>query len=86
MAVIADLMQSYDQSTVNDYTIAEGIHIISPTDTPLQLLLPKIQVGSAKAEWIEDELTGQRTTLAAAVTSTTATEITIASGEYSPDP
>ena len=81
MAVITDLMQSYDQSTVNDYTIAEGIHMISPTDTPLQLLLPKVQVGSAKAEWIEDELTGQATTLAATVASTTETEITAASGD-----
>jgi hypothetical protein len=81
MAVISDLMQSYDQSSVNDYTIAEGIHMISPTDTPLQLLLPKVQVGSVKAEWIEDELTGQVTTLAAAVTGTTETEITVASGD-----
>lgn len=81
MAAITDLMQSYDQSTVNDYTIAEGIHIISPTDTPLQLLLPKVQVGSAKAEWLEDELTGQTTTLAATVANTTDTEITVASGD-----
>jgi hypothetical protein len=75
------LMQSYDQSTVNDVTIAEGIHMISPTDTPLQLLLPKVQVGSVKAEWIEDELTGQTTTLAATIASTTATQATVASGD-----
>jgi len=81
MAVITDLMQSYDQSGVNDYTIAEGIHLISPTDTPLQLMLPKVQVGSVKYEWIEDELTGQISTLAAAVSSTTATTVTVASGD-----
>ena len=81
MAVITDLMQSYDQSSANDCTIAEGVHMISPTDTPLQLMLPKIQVGSAKYEWIEDELTGQVTTLAATVANTTATTVTVASGD-----
>ncbi|MFC1714857.1 DUF5309 family protein [Candidatus Poribacteria bacterium] len=81
MAIVTDLMQSYDQSNVNDYTIAEGIHMISPTDTPLQLMLPKVQVGSAKNEWIEDELTAQTTTLAAAISTTTATSATIASGD-----
>jgi len=81
MSIITDLMQSYDQSGVNDYTIAEGVHMISPTDTPLQLLLPKIQVGSVKDEWIEDELTGQKTTLAAAIADTSTTEITVVSGD-----
>ncbi len=81
MAIITDLMQSYDQSGVNDYTIAEGVHMISPTDTPLQLLLPKTQVGSVQDEWIEDELTGQKSALAAAVANTTVTEITVASGD-----
>ena len=81
MAIVTDLMQSYDQSNVNDYTVAEGIHLVSPTDTPLQLMLPKIQVGSAKNEWIEDELTAQTTTLAAAISSTSATQLTVASGD-----
>jgi hypothetical protein len=81
MAVITDLMQSYDQSTVIDYTIAEGIHMISPTDTPLQLLLPKVQTGSVKAEWIEDELAGLVTTLASAIGDTATTQITIVSGD-----
>lgn len=80
MAVITDLMQTYDQSIANDYTIAEGIHMISPTDTPLQLLIPKLQVEAVKAEWIEDELTGQTTTLAAAIGDTISTQITVASG------
>lgn len=81
MAVVTDLMQSYDQSGVNDYTIAEGVHLISPTDTPLQLMLPKVQVGSVKDEWIEDELTGQVTTLAATVANTTDTTVTVASSD-----
>jgi hypothetical protein len=81
MSIITDLMQSYDQSGVNDYTIAEGVHMISPTDTPLQLLLPKVQVGSVKDEWIEDELTGQKTTLAAEIADTVTTQITVASGD-----
>ena len=81
MAVIHDLMQSYDQSDAADYQIAEGIHQISPTDTPLQLLFPKIQVGEVKSEWIEDELTGQKSTLSSTVSTTDETEITIATGD-----
>ena len=42
MAVVTDLMQSYDQSGVNDYTIAEGVHLVSPTDTPLCYLKYKL--------------------------------------------
>jgi len=54
MAIITDLMQTYDQSISADIWVAEGIHNLSPSDTPLQLLLPKIQVSETKAEWIED--------------------------------
>jgi len=74
-------MQSYDQSTSADIWVAEGIHMISPTDSPIQLLLPKVQVSETKAEWIEDELTGQASALAATIASTTATSITVASGD-----
>jgi len=81
MAVVTDLMQSYDQSNTNDYTIAEGIHLVSPTDTPLQLMLPKTQVGSAKNEWIEDELTAQTTTLSATIATTSATTASVATGD-----
>lgn len=80
MAVITDLMQTYDQETSADIWVAEGIHMISPADTPLQLLLPKVQVSAVKAEWIEDELTGQMTTLAEGV-DTTSTSIIVASGD-----
>ncbi|MDQ1329690.1 MAG: hypothetical protein QG641_2982, partial [Candidatus Poribacteria bacterium] len=52
-----------------------------PSDTPLQLLLPKIQVGETMAEWIEAELTPQITALAAAISTTTGTSITVASGD-----
>lgn len=81
MAVVTDLMQSYDQSNANDYTIAEGIHLVSPTDTPLQLMLPKTQVGSAKNEWIEDELTAQTSTLSATIATTSATTASVAAGD-----
>lgn len=81
MAVIHDLIQTYDQSTALDYQIAEGIHMISPTDTPLQLIFPKIQVGAVTSEWIEDELTGHTTTLAATISTTNAATITIATGD-----
>jgi hypothetical protein len=63
MAVVTELMQSYDMATTADIFVAEGIHTISPSDTPLQLLLPKIQVSAILAEWIEDELGSLVTTL-----------------------
>jgi len=81
MAVITELMQTYDQSVTADIWVAEGIHSISPSDTPLQLLLPKVQVSEIKAEWIEDELIPQKSSLAAAITSTTATSITLVAGD-----
>jgi hypothetical protein len=81
MALITELMQTYDQSASADIWVAEGIHTISPSDTTLQLLLPKVQVSETKAEWIEDELTIQKSSLAATVSSTTGTSITIASGD-----
>jgi len=77
---ILDIMQSYDQSTANDYNIAEGVHQISPVDSPLQLILPKVQVGAVKAEWIEDELVAQKTTLGATVAATDSATITVAAG------
>ena len=80
MAVVTDLMQSYDQSAVADIEVAEGIHMISPTDTPLQLMLPKIQVGEVKSEWIEDQLTSQVTALAEALDNSE-TEVDITSGD-----
>lgn len=73
--------QTYDQSTALDYQIAQGIHQISPTDTPLQLMFPKVQVGATKSEWIEDELTGLTTTLAATLAATDTGTITIAAGD-----
>ncbi|HGE70169.1 TPA: hypothetical protein ENX78_04990, partial [Candidatus Poribacteria bacterium] len=81
MAVITELMQTYDQSVTADIWVAEGIHSISPSDTPLQLLLPKVQVSEIKAEWIEDELIPQKSSLAADITSTTATSITLVAGD-----
>lgn len=81
MAIITDLMQTYDQSTSADIWVAEGIHNISPSDTPLQLLLPKIQVSETKAEWIEDELVAQKSALASTVSSTTGTSISVATGD-----
>lgn len=81
MAVVTDLMQSYDQTDANDYQIAEGIHIISPTDTPLQLLLTKIQVGAVKDEWIEDELESNLSSLGATCSTTDGTTVTVAAGD-----
>lgn len=77
---IVDLTQTYDQSDVNDYSIAMGVHMISPVNSWLQLILPKVQVGAVQREWIQDELLGLITSLATAVNSTLTT-ITITSGD-----
>jgi hypothetical protein len=81
MAVITELMQTYDQSVSADIWVAEGVHSISPSDTPLQLLLPKVQVSETKAEWIEDELIPSKSSLAAALSSTSATSLTLSTGD-----
>jgi len=82
MAQVLDLMQTYDMDTVNDQFVADGVHTISPTDTPLQIMFPKMQIANEKAEWIEQSLTAKTTTLAATATAT-ATELTVASGAAS---
>ena len=69
MAVIIDLAVSYDQSTTNKTWFAEGVHRISPGDTPLQLLLPKQQISSTNPSWDEHSLTSQVAALATAVTA-----------------
>jgi hypothetical protein len=63
MALITELMQSYDMDATAENWVAEGIHSISPSDTPLQLLLPKIQVSAIEASWVEDDLGALTTTL-----------------------
>lgn len=73
MAQITDLAQTYDFNTVNEDFVADGIHSISPTETPLQLILPKMQVSNEKAEWIEQDLTAKVTTIAATYSSQAAT-------------
>lgn len=69
MAVINDLAVSYDQSTTNLTWFAEGVHRISPGDTPLQLLLPKQQITSTDPSWVEHSLTSQVAALATSVTA-----------------
>ena len=61
MAAITDLMQTYDMATTADYSLAEGVHMISPSETPLQLILAKVQVSEIKAEWLEDQLQPDKT-------------------------
>jgi len=80
MAIITDLMQSYDMAATADIFIAEGIHNISPSDTPLQLLLPKIQVSSVLAEWIEDALPATTAVLNESGFDDTETDMTVVDG------
>lgn len=65
MPQIHDLMQSYDMATVNEDFIADGIHTISPTETPLQIMLPKMPVSAVDPQWIEQSLTAKIATLSA---------------------
>lgn len=80
MAQITDLMQSYDMDTVNERFIADGVHSISPVDTPIQLMLPKMPVTAIKAEWVEQEMTAKSTTLGATCAASDAT-LTLAAGD-----
>jgi len=81
MAIITELMQTYDQSTSADIWVAEGIHSISPSDTPLQILFPKVQLGEVLAEWIEDELTASQSHLASTLASTDGTTANVHAGD-----
>lgn len=81
MAVVTDLLQTYDQSDTNDYSIAMGVHTAETIDTTLQRLLAKVQVGAIKQEWIEDDLISNRSALSATVANTTVTTIAITAGD-----
>jgi hypothetical protein len=81
MAIITELMQTYGQAAGNDIWVAEGIHSISPSDTPLQLLLPKIQVSEIKVEWIEDQLIASRTHLESTCEATDTNHIHVHTGD-----
>lgn len=81
MAVVHDLMMSYDQSDSAAEVVAEGIHMISPTDTPLQLMLPKIQVGGVQPEWVEDQLMAQVTALSSTLSTTDGTTLNVTTGD-----
>lgn len=56
------------------------VHTISPTETPLQIMLPKMQVFATEAKWVEQELTAKTCTLGAAYTASDAT-MTLGSGD-----
>lgn len=80
MAQITDLMQSYDMSTINETFIADGVHSISPTETPLQLALAKMQVDAVDPQWVEQDLTPKTCTLGATYSASDAT-MTLGSGD-----
>lgn len=56
----------------------EAIHILRPTDVPLQQWLPSGSTNSIKVEWLEEDLTPQEVTITAAVTGTNPWTITVA--------
>lgn len=84
MAVIYDLMTHYDQSTTNLTWYAPGVHMMSPADTPLQLLLPKIQTFSTDPSWDEDTLTSQVSALSTSVTAGAVTLLVIGASSRIP--
>ena len=77
---IVDLTQTYDQSDTNDLSVAPGVHMISPVETILQNVLRKMPVTAIKNEWIEDEVVSNISALAATISDTTDTTITVTSG------
>ncbi|MFH1741096.1 MAG: DUF5309 family protein [bacterium] len=81
MANIIDLMQTYDQSDTNDYSIADGIHSISPVESLFQRMLPKVPASAIKHEWIEDALIERRSTTAATIANTTDVTFDVAAGD-----
>ncbi len=80
MSIVDDLMQSYDMATVNEEFVADGVHTISPTETPVQIFLPKMQVGSVDPKWIEQELTAKTCTIGSTYAASDAT-MTLGSGD-----
>ena len=79
-ASVTNFLQSYDQATANDYSIAPGVHTIDPTNSFFQRSLPKIQASAVQHEWIEDELIPYESTLGATIATTDTATITVASG------
>lgn len=77
MATRVDLLQSYQQSTANEYSIADGIHMIHAQTNFLQQILPKVPESAIKIEWIQDEVPKLFSALAATIDSTDQTSIDI---------
>ena len=80
MATRVDLLQTYQQSTANQYSIAPGIHMIHAQTNLVQQLLPKVQEAAIKVEWIEDEVPKLFSALAATIDSTDQTSIDVTAG------
>ncbi len=77
---IVDLLKSYNMATVNEDFIADGVHTISPTETPLQIMFPKMQVDAVEPKWVEQELTSKTCTIGSTYSASDAT-MTLGSGD-----
>lgn len=80
MTTRVDLLQTYQQSTANAYSIAMGVHQLRPEISLFQRILPKEQATATTHEWIEDELLPYRSALSATVSDTTGTTIDVTAG------
>jgi hypothetical protein len=58
-----------------------GVHMIDPVNNVLQRIMPKVQVVAVKHEWIEDTRVDVETSLAATISTTDGTTMTVASGD-----
>lgn len=81
MAITVDLINTYDASDTNDYSIAEGVHNIDPVNNLMQRIMPKVRGGAMLREWIEDTRVGVGTLLASTMSTTTATAMNVTAGD-----
>lgn len=65
MTYISGVVHTGDHTVGVRQDIDEAVRILTPTDVPLQSLLPTDSTNEIKVEWIEDELMPQAVTLSA---------------------
>lgn len=65
MAYRNEAVATFNQTVGVKQDMDEAIRILSPSDTPLQQLLPTISTNEIKVEWMEEELMPQAVTISA---------------------
>lgn len=65
MAYRNEAVATFNQTVGVKQDMDEAIRILSPSDTPLQQLLPTVSTNEIKVEWMEEELMPQAVTISA---------------------